>query len=226
MQRKFLIILLAGFGILTSCRNIEERENAGKIYAKYSIWGEEGKEFVTVFFRFQSGGPDGPALVLMKPAKVLLDKDSLIADSAKESGAFYELQIPVGDFVGTHTIRFTDADQKEYRQKFSFTPFRLKNEIGDTLNRGDMVLDVEGLNDNDRIRVVMTDTSFAGEGVNEMDTVRNNQIDLRKYLRVLSNGPISLHLYKEDQRLLNKESSGWGEISITYGLKREFELKD
>jgi hypothetical protein len=59
-----------------------------------------------------------------------------------------------------------------------------------------------------------------------MDTVHNNQLDLRKFLRGISNGPINLHLYKEEEKLLNKDSSGWGELSITYGLKREFELKD
>jgi len=226
MQRTFLTILLVSFSILSSCKNEEEKKSKGDIYAKYNIWGEEGKEFVNAFFQFQSGGPDGSALVLNKPAKVLLDNHLLIADSARETGVFYELQIPLKDFDGPHTITFIDADQKEYRQEFSFAPFRLKNEIADTLNRNEMVLDVEGLKDNTLVRVVITDTTVKGDGINEMDTVRNNQLDLRKFLPAVSNGPINLHLYKEEERLLNKESSGWGEISITYGLKREFELKD
>ena len=226
MQRKFLVTLLVSFGILHSCRNGEAEKSRGDIYAKYSIWGEEGKELVNVFFQFQSGGPDGQALSLINPAKVLLDNNFLIADSAREGGVFYELQMPVEDFDGAHTITFIDADKKEYRQEFSFTSFRLKNKIGDTLNRNEMVLNVEGLKENELVRVVITDTSFEGDGVNEMDTVRNNQLDLRKFLRAISNGPINLHLYKEEERLLNNGSSGWGEISITYGLKREFELKD
>ena len=226
MDRTFLTILLVSVGILSSCRNEEEKKNKGHIYAKYTIWGEEGKELVNAFFQFQSGGPDGTTLLLNKPAKVLLDNHLLIADSAKETGVFYELQIPVEDFEGPHTITFTDADKKEYTQNFSFTRFRLRNEIDGRLNRSEMVLHVEGLEDNTPVRVVITDTTVEGDGINEMDTVRNKQLDLRKFLRAVSNGPINLHLYKEEERLLNSESSGWGEISITYGLKREFELKD
>src|SRR5687768_12785212 len=219
MRRKFLILLLTGLCFLSSCRDSEDRNNSGDVYAKYSIWGEEGKEFVNAFFQFQSGGPDGKTLLLKEPAKVFLDDHLLIPDSARETGVFYELQIPVEDFDGDHTITFINADQKEYKQQFSFTPLRLKNEIGETLSRNKMVLDVEGLKENALVRVVITDTSFKGEGVNEMDTVRNNQLDLRKFLRVISNGPINLHLYKEEEKLLNKDSSGWGELFITYGLK-------
>ena len=226
MQRRLLTILLVSFGILSSCKNEEEKKSKRDIYARYSIWGEEGKGFVNAFFQFQSGGPDGPALRLNKPAKVLLDNHLLTADSATETGVFYELQIPAEDFEGPHTITFIDVDQKEYRQEFSFIPFRLKNVTGHTLTRKEMVLDVEGLKDNALVRVVITDATFEGDGVNEMDTVRNNQLDLRKFLPALSNGPINLHLYKEEDRLLNRESFGGGEISITYGLKREFELKD
>lgn len=226
MQRKFLVSLLVSIGILVSCSNKEERETAGDIYARYTIWSEEGREFVTALFQFQLGGPDGPAWLLTAPEKVLLDNHLLIPDSAREGGVFYELHIPVEDFVGTHTIRFTDADENEYSHEFFFTPLSLKKEIGDTLKRSDGVLDVEGLKDNERVRVVITDTSFAGEGVNEMDTVLNSQLDLRKYLKTVSNGPISLHLYKEEEKLLNRKSSGWGRFSITYTVKREFELKE
>jgi hypothetical protein len=205
---------------------MRKKRKAKEIFMRSTLFGEKKERICECFFQFQSGGPDGSALVLNKPAKVLLDNHLLIADSARETGVFYELQIPLEDFDGPHTITFIDADQKEYRQEFSFAPFRLKNEIADTLNRNEMVLDVEGLKDNTLVRVVITDTTVKGDGINEMDTVRNNQLDLRKFLPAVSNGPINLHLYKEEERLLNKESSGWGEISITYGLKREFELKD
>ena len=226
MQRLFLILLLSGSGALFSCRNDDKKKEKRDVYAKYTIWGEEEKEFVNAFFQFQSGGPDGPALILTGPARVLLDSNLLIADSARETGVFYELQIPVEDFEGGHTITFINEDQKQYKQEFFFTPFRLKKKMGDTLRRNEMVIDVDGLKDKTLVRVVITDTTFEGAGVNEIDTVRNNQLDLRKFFRDVSNGPINLHLYTEEERLLNKGSSGWGEISITYALKREFELKD
>jgi hypothetical protein len=72
----------------------------------------------------------------------------------------------------------------------------------------------------------MTDTTLDGEGVNEMDTIHNNQLDLRKFLPSITNGPVTLQLFKEEDRLINKEHSERAEISITYSLKREFELKD
>jgi hypothetical protein len=87
-------------------------------------------------------------------------------------------------------------------------------------------LHFEGLKDKDQLRIVMNDTTFEDEGINTLDTVYNNRLDLRKYLPSLSNGPVTLHLFKEEDRFLQKNASTKGEISITYSLKREFDLKD
>ena len=57
-----------------------------------------------------------------------------------------------------------------------------------------------------------------------MDTIQNNELDLRRFLPAITNGPLVLQLFKEEERNLSKGQSG--KISITYGLKREFELKD
>jgi hypothetical protein len=218
----FLIILVTAVG---SCKNSDRIDVATGLYANYSIRGEEGKEFVTAFFQFFDD-PAERALVLREPAKVFLDDNLLSPDSAKETGGFYELQIPIQDFTGTHTIRLVDAQNREYKEAFSFTPFRLIKEVIDSLNRKDMVFEVEGLQDQDIVRVVITDTSFESEGVNEMDTVISQRLDLRKYLPAISNGPVTLYLFKEEERSLENRPSKRGTISITYSLKREFELKD
>ena len=209
--------------ILASCLNKDKEPDKKDIYANYFISGEEGKEFVTVFFQF-SNGPEALASVLPQPAKVFLDDKLLTPDSTKRSGVFYEMQIPVDEFTGAHTIRFINEDKKEYREEFSFTPFRVLKPFDGIVNRNEMVVNVEGLRNQDLVRVVMTDTSFKGEGVNEMDTVKNNQLDLRKFLPAITNGPVILHLFKEEER--NLHNGQRGKISITYGLKREFELKD
>ena len=218
----FLIILVTTFG---SCKNSDRRDVATGLYTNYSIRGEEGKEFVTAFFQFFDD-PAERALVLKEPAKVFLDDNLLSPDSAKETGGFYEMQIPIEDFIGTHTIRFIDPENREHREEFSFIPFRLLKEVNDSLNRKDMVFEVEGLRDQDIVRVVITDTSFQSEGVNEMDTVISQRLDLRKYLPAISNGPVTLYLFKEEERSLENSPSKRGTISITYSLKREFELKD
>lgn len=195
------------------------------IYTSYSIWGAEDKEFATAFFQFRSGDPDGEALNLQDPAKVFFDDMLLTADSARESGAFYEIQMPLQDFRGTHTIRFINADRKEYKEEFVFTLFRLLNDFKDTVKKDDLILRFEGLKDGEMLRIVMTDTAFYSEGINELHRVYNNQLDLKKYLPAVTNGPVMLQLFKEEERLIKKEPV-WGEISITYSLKREFELKD
>jgi hypothetical protein len=218
----FLIILITA---AASCKNSDRRDVADGLYANYSIRGEEGKEFVTAFFQFFDD-PVERALVLRKPAKVFLDGNLLSPDSAKETGGFYEIQLPIQDFTGAHTIRFIDRENMEHREEFFFTPFRLMKEIKDSLNRKDMMFEVEGLRDQDVVRVVITDTSFESEGVNEMDTIISQRLDLRKHLPAISNGPVTLYLFKEEERSLENKSSKRGTISITYSLKREFELKD
>jgi hypothetical protein len=218
----FLIILVTA---VASCKNFDRRDVSTALYANYSIRGEEGKEFVTAFFQFFDD-PVERALVLKEPAKIFLDDNLLLPDSAKETGGFYEMQIPIQDFTGTHTIRFIDAENREHREEFSFTPFRLTNQVKDSFNRKDMVFGIEGLEDQDIVRVVITDTSFESEEVNEMDTVINQRLDLRKYLPAISNGPVTVYLFKEEERSLENKPSKRGTISITYSLKREFELKD
>jgi hypothetical protein len=225
MCKRLLLFLIISVAIAVSCKNFDRRDVSIALYANYSIRGEEGKEFVTAFFQFFDD-PVERALVLREPAKIFLDDNLLSPDSAKETGGFYEMQIPIQDFTGAHTIRFIDAENREHREEFSFTPFRLTNEVRDSFNRKDMVFRIEGLEDQDIVRVVITDTSFESEGVNEMDTILNQRLDLRKYLPAISNGPVTLYLFKEEERSLENKPSKRGTISITYSLKREFELKD
>ena len=215
----FLIISVS----LVSCLSDEHEKSSSDIYANYSISGEEGKEFVTVFLQF-SHGPEDFASVLTATAKVFLDDVLLTADSARESGAFYELQVPVEDFAGRHVIRYIDEAQKEHREEFSFEPFQVADQLKEVVSREDLVLPLEGVKDGDLVRVVMLDTAIDGEGVNQIDTVQNNQLDLRTFLPAVANGPLVLQLFKEKDRNLSKGQNG--KISITYGLKREFELKD
>jgi hypothetical protein len=226
MWTKFSVLMVLMSAGFSSCTDTETKYKLSEnIYTSYSIWGEEDKEFVTAFLQFRSGGPDGEALHLKEPSKVFFDEVLLTADSARESGHYYEVQMPLQGFSGPHTIRFINAGKKEYKEEFVFTPFRLINELGDTVNRNELVLRFEGLKNREKLRIVMTDTAFSSEGINEVGTVINSQLDLHKYLPGISNGPAMLQLFKEEERLIEK-GSVWGEISITYSLKREFELKD
>ena len=201
--------------------------NPEAVYFDYKIWGEEGKEDVTVMLQYRFGGKNGTTLVLNEPAMVSMDGKQIAADSSKLTGAFYEIMYPLNNFSGKHTISFTDLNMKKYEEDFEFLPFTLKTKIPAQLKRGDLVFEMEGLNPVDYIRVFATDTSFESRGINRIDTVKNGRILISMTdLQSLVNGPINLEFYKEDERPVKKETKEGGMISITYGVKREFELKD
>lgn len=216
--------------VFLSCNSQTENTfsvEAEAVYADYRIWGEEGKENVTCLFQFFSDKRKKTTLLLEPPAAITLDGDPLQADSARLSGTFYEVQKPITEFSGTHTLTFITADGLHYAEKFAFTPFRLLRKFDHPVRKSNLVLPLEGLDDGTVLRVVMTDTSFHSKGINHMDTVSNGQVVIEdNLLQHLRAGPIVLQIFKEEERFLNKSSALNGTISISYGLKRVLEMKD
>ena len=217
--------------LLFSCTSNEignsKDVNPDAVYFDYKVWGEEGKEDVTVLLQYRFGGKNGTTLVLNDPASVSLDGKEIPTDSSKLTGAFYEVMSPTNSFSGKHSIVFTDINNKKYEEEFNFQPFTLKTEIPGHIKRGDLVFEMEGLESLDYVRVFATDTSFESPGINRIDTIKNGRIFISLAdLSNLVNGPINLEFYKEDERPVKKGTKEGGVIAITYGLKREFELKD
>ena len=112
--------------------------NPDAVYFDYKIWGEEGKEDITVLLQYRFGGKNGTTLVLNDPASVNLDGKEIPADSSKLTGAFYELMKPINNFSGKHSIVFTDLNKKKYEEEFSFQPFTLKAAIPAQIKRDDL----------------------------------------------------------------------------------------
>jgi hypothetical protein len=223
---KWRLLILGSISvILASCADngMMEDKNPDRVYATYVVTGKEGKEFVTIVVQFHSGRPDKPGILLNEPSVILLDDQPMVSDSARESGVFYELQLPTEEFEGKHIIRFIDESGREHKEEFVFTPLQLAKEVPETVNRQGLFLTFKGLTEKHPVRVVMMDTSINGEGINEIDTIVNNRLDLTKFSGMLTKGPIMLQLFSEQERWLKSYE---GEISITYTLKREFELKD
>jgi hypothetical protein len=220
-----LLILGSISIILASCADngMKEEKDLDRIYATYVVSGAEGDEYVTILVQFHSGRPEGPGILLKEPSTLFLDNQPIVPDSARESGVFYELRVPAEDFEGKHTIHFKDENGRERKEEFIYSSLQLAEEIPETISRQNFFLTFRGLPEKQPARVVMIDTSINGEGVNEVDTIVNNRLDLRKHSSVLTNGPIMLQLFSEQERWLDSYE---GEISITYTLKREFELKD
>ena len=91
----------------------------------------------------------------------------------------------------------------------------------------ELVFEFNGLENEDFVRVVLTDTSFENDGINRLDTVLNNQIIISKAeLNNLTNGPIQLEFIREYERPILKRKEESGRLAITYKLKREFILAD
>ena len=193
-----------------------------------SVFADEDNSDVTVNLQYRMGGKNGTSLVLDEPSKVLFDGEQLKVDSAKVTGAFYEMQKPLAAFTGKHVISFTDLNKKEYNEEFEFTPFTLEPNIPAVLERGDLVFTFSGLESVDVLSVTLTDTSFQSADImNDTDTVRNGRLVIAAHrLSALVNGPINFQLYKEVDRPIKNGTKEGGNLHIRYGLKRQFELQD
>ena len=215
---------------LIYCTNNEEKPLKKKVfyngvYRLYSISGAEDEDWVNCYLQFRSG-KNGYSIVLDQPEEIYFDNKLLVPDSTLEKEYFYELQLPAAGFAGRHTITYEDKNGEQYADEFMYTPFSLTTELTDRVSRKNLVLELAGLEEGEELRVVMTDTSFQSKGINEFYPVANGQLDLRPHLKdQIKNGPVVLQLFKEQEKPLQSSSAN-GEISITYALKREFELKD
>ena len=212
---------------LISCAHKKGGAGTDAVYADYRITGEEGAENVTCLLRFFREKNGAKALFLEPPAGASLDGTIIQGDSAGLSGAYYEVQKPLAGFNGTHTILFKNSEGKEYKETFIFQPFSITAALGETVPRGDITLQLDGLQLREPVRVLLTDTSFYTHDINEIDTVQNGQLTISEAaLRHIASGPVTLHLFKEEERRLKNAPAGGGKITVTYSLSREFELVD
>ncbi len=197
------------------------------VYFDYTIWGDEESGNVTAKFQYRFGGPNGTTLVLEDPAKVEFDGELLPVDSSRMNGAWYEVNRLLKNFDGRHQVLYTDGNKKQYKEEFEFNVFSLVAEIPKVVKRDDLIFELDGLAPGDYINVLLTDTSFYSRGIDRLDTVHNGKIIItRQDLDNLKNGPISLEFYRDDEKSLKETTKEGGRLSISYGVKRVFELKD
>jgi hypothetical protein len=226
MIKKKLLVSLSFVIFLVACTSNEKNVNSGSLYFDYRVWGDEETGDMTVKLQYRVG-PNGTSLILREPGKVELDGAAMRLDSSKRSGAYYEFTQSVSEFTGHHTIVFTDPEKKEYKEEFSFQPISLKTNVPAVITRSDLNFDLIGVAPKDYIWVMMTDTASFSEGIVRLDTVINGRITVtKKQLAGLMNGPIYFELYKEDEKRLKNGTKRGGKLMISYGLKREFELRD
>lgn len=229
MKKILLVVYLILICIIISCRskNSENNEvNPEAIYFDYKITAAEGDDNLTIMLQYRDGNAEGQTITINEPGKVIFDEEQIQPDSTTITGTFYELNKPIASFSGKHTIFFTGMNGKEYKEEFNFQPFSLLTSIPDTIQRNELVFNFSGLEENDYIRVLLTDTSFINEGINRVDTVRDNRIVIsEKDLRSFAIGPIQLEFIREQDMPVRNGTKAGGKISINYSLKREFILK-
>jgi hypothetical protein len=138
------------------------------------------------------------------------------------------VQKPVDSFAGKHAVVFTNADDKEYKNEFEFSPFGLAKELPGKIHRKPFTIDLKNFPPTQKsVRLLLLDTVFASTGFNDLVPVVDGKIEINEsILRTIKNGPINLELYLEQETPLKQTTKAGGRVSITYGLKREFELID
>ena len=232
MNRLLSLLLISSTLYFFACNNKKDKNYEPKpeaIYFDYQITGKEGDDNLTVMLQYRDGGEDGDAIAV---GKVILDGEIVTVDSAKMTGFFYELHKPISSFSGKHTIVFTGADQKEYKEEFEFQPVVLVIVVADSIRRNEPGIDsivfvFEGLEFEDYVRVVLTDTSFDNDGINRVDTVVTGHLYITKAdLEFLANGPIQLEFILKHERPVKNGTEAGGRLLITYSLKRDFFLKN
>jgi hypothetical protein len=229
MIKKNALFLLSFVIFLAACKGIGKDKDVktGSVYFDYRVWGDEESGDMTVRAQYRFAGPGGSSLILKDPGKVEMDGEGLKLDSSKMNGAWYEVTKSIKDFTGDHAIVFTDLDKKEYKEEFSFQPFILLTNVPPVITRADLIFELSGVASKDYIKVLMTDTASFSEGIVRLDTVINGRITITKeQLALLTSGPIHFELFKEEEKRVKNGTGRGGKLSISYGLKREFELID
>jgi hypothetical protein len=228
---KTSVVLFLGFAaIVAGCTNrnkINNKISYDDLYFDYNITAEENDENVTCVFQYKNGDAEGKALNI-EPSKVELDGQELKWDSARLSGFFYEAQKPIDSFAGKHTVVFTRPDDKQYKNEFEFSPFTLEKQLSGKIHRKPFEIELKNFPATEKkLRLLLLDTAFESSGFNDLIPVVNGKINIdSSILRTVRNGPINFELYMEQELPMMQSTKAGGRISITYGLKREFELVD
>ena len=229
MRWNSIIALLLFTVIMAGCNENKDvkadASDLGNIYLAYTITAAETNEFVTCKFQFLQGGADGEAIKLKDSASIQLDGKPISPDSSRFNGVYYEVVLPFEDFKGKHTIVFTSFGKK-FTEQFEFAPFSLATPLPPVIKRNELTVKLKDFPLNRTpLRLVMTDTAFGTSWINQPVAVTNAELKITvQMLARLKNGPIGFELHREKESALKETTKAGGRITLTYSLKREFEL--
>lgn len=224
----FACVVLSFFAACKNPGSSKESLSPNALYFDYRIWGEDGRGDATLRLQYKTGDEEGEAIAWEAPAKVLFDNAEINVDSSRFTGAYYEITKPVTALSGKHEILFLDKNKKEHRERFSFDPFELAEELPETLAKSPFQIRLQNFPKTaTAVRLVMVDTSLRSVGVNEELVVKEGMVQITaQHLTRLTTGPVTLEIIREEEKPLGQGREASGKFTITYGLRREFNLAD
>ena len=226
MMRLFLFYSLLSILVVSCSNRDKDNIDPGNLYFDYKINAREGDENLTVHLQYREDDEEGYGMVIPGSNAVTIDEQDIPRDSSKIKGFYYEIAAPIRDFIGEHTITVL-ADNKQFKETFLFETFSLLTALPDTMARNEYILSFKGVEEGDIIRMLITDTSFINNGIHRIDTIHDGKLIIKaEDLQELSGGPVQLELIKEAERPLKNAGSKGGRLVITYGLRREFILRN
>ena len=228
-MRYFFLFLSLLF--LIACNNNARDSRSRKpaadaVYYDYQVWGEEGDSTVTVTFQYRNHGGDGQAQKLKDSGSVLLDGQQLQSDSSGYSGTIYSFTQPASAFAGQHTISFVDNNGKAHKEEFRFEPFALAEELPERLKKTPFSIKLKNFPaEPAMVRLTITDTSYSSRDVNDEMMIENGEIKISEsQLANLVAGPVTLEIYREDEKPLAQTAKEGGRVLMMYVLRRELNL--
>ncbi len=193
------------------------------IFYDYKIIAEEGNDNLLVMAQVKHGGEEADGKPLAEGTSILLDGQAMEKDSAKIGGIYYEKYFSVESFAGQHQFVINKGGKKVSEASFAFQPFVLATVLDKTVSRKAFQLQFGGLDSSNDLRIVLTDTSFESEGVNELWQAKDSVLAIgTAMLANLKNGPVQLSLTREKEQALKKDSR----LLTLYTIRREFLLTD
>lgn len=229
MSRSGFIFTIITSILLVSCIDGNDRKADPRvIYFDYMVTGDEESGRIISKLQYWLGGKvHGKPLLLESPAGVTIDGEAVKPDSTAFNGVYYEVIYESEGFAGSHTIEFIDPGGKRYKTPFEFPVFALKNQLPEIVGRDSLVIELAGLAPEEKVLIILTDTSFYGRGVEKLDTVASGRIVISpEELEDLKSGPVHLEILWEEEKRLQGGENRPGRIYSSYRVQRELLLQD
>jgi hypothetical protein len=224
MKNIYLVCLACALAIC-GCRDNDKDVIAGTddLSVNFHISAGESNDNLTIKAEFRSGDAEE---TIRLTGEITLDGQELSEDSTKRGDYYYETFRPVATFPGVHSLQLTIGGNS-CEEKFDFIPLVLASVVPDTVRRGDLILELEGVSGNDIIRILLTDTTAAGDGLSLEDSAADGRIMITfDELAGLASGPVLLEIFRETASSIECEHLAGGNLFISYGLRRQFILAD